>query len=79
MGQIKQKNQANIYKEFWQLANQADNLAQTENYDVDMLISAWKHQLTASNFFYGTLVHKEPNHDANKTYYSLKTEPLNIN
>lgn len=40
-----------------------------------MLISAWKHQLTASNFFYGALVNKEVNHDANKTYYSLKSEP----
>jgi hypothetical protein len=69
------KNQLNIYKEFWSLANQANDLAQTESYDVDMLISAWKHQLTASNFFYGTLVNKEPNHDANKTYYALKTEP----
>ena len=50
-------------------------MAQTGIYNVDMLISAWKHQLTASNFFYGKLVAKEPNHDANKTYYSLKTEP----
>lgn len=75
MSAEKQKNQLNIYKEFWNLANQANDLAQTDNYDVDMLISAWKHQLTASNFFYGTLVAKEPNHDANKTYYSLKTEP----
>lgn len=69
------KNQLNVYKEFWHLANQASDLANTNNYDVDMLISAWKHQLIASNFFYGTLVNKEPNHDANKTYYSLKTEP----
>lgn len=71
----KDKNQLNIYKEFWRLANQASDLAQTENYDVDMLISAWKHQLSAANFFYGTLVGKEPTHDANKTYYALKTEP----
>lgn len=71
----KDKNQLNVYKEFWGLANQANDLAQTGNYDVDMLISAWKHQLTASNFFYGTLVGKEPTHDANKTYFSLKTEP----
>ena len=71
----KLKNQLNIYKEFWELANQANDLAQTGNYDVDMLISSWKHQLTASNFFYGTLVNKEPNHDANKVYYSLKHEP----
>jgi hypothetical protein len=69
------KNQLNVYREFWSLANQASDLAQTGNYDVDMLISAWKHQLTASNFFYGKLVGKEPNHDANKVYYSLKTEP----
>lgn len=75
MGVKKQKNQLNIYKEFWGLANMANDLAQTGNYDVDMLISAWKHQLTASNFFYGTLVNKEPNHNANNTYYSLKTEP----
>lgn len=75
MAQKKQKNQLNIYKEFWTLAQQADNLAQTGNYDVDMLISAWKHQLTASNFFYGNLVSKEPTHDANKVYYSLKHEP----
>lgn len=71
----KPKNQLNIYKEFWELANQANDLAQTGNYDVDMLISSWKHQLTASNFFYGTLVNKEANHDANKVYYSLKHEP----
>ncbi len=75
MAAKKLKNQLNIYKEFWSLANQANDLAQTGNYDVDMLISAWKHQLTASNFFYGTLVGKEPTHDANKTYYALKTEP----
>lgn len=55
MGVKKQKNQLNIYKEFWGLANMANDLAQTGNYDVDMLISAWKHQLTASNFFYTTL------------------------
>jgi len=36
----KLKNQLNIYKEFWNLANQANDLAQTGNYDVDMLISA---------------------------------------
>lgn len=35
----KLKNQLNIYKEFWELANQANDLAQTGNYDVDMLIS----------------------------------------
>jgi hypothetical protein len=75
MAAKKLKNQLNVYKEFWSLANQANDLAQTGIYDVDMLISAWKHQLTASNFFYKTLVGKEPNHDANKTYYSLKTEP----
>ena len=75
MGRVKNLKTNSIYKEFWNLANQANDLAQTGNYDVDMLISAWKHQLTASNFFYGTLVCKEPNHDANKTYYSLKTEP----
>lgn len=75
MAEKKIKNEKNIYKEFWELANQAQDLAQTGNYDVDMLISAWKHQLTASNFFYGKLVNKEPNQDANKTYYSLKTEP----
>lgn len=75
MIQKKDKNQLNIYKEFWSLANQADDLAKTGNYDVDMLISSWKHQLTACNFFYGTLVNKDPNHDANKVYYSLKHEP----
>jgi hypothetical protein len=69
------KNQLNVYKEFWRLANQADDLAKTGIYDVDILISAWKHQLSAANFFYGTLVAKEPDNDANKTYYSLKTEP----
>lgn len=71
----KQKNKLNIYKEFWSLAKQAEDLAHTQNYDVDMLIDSWKHQLTASNFFYGTLVNKEPTHDANKVYYSLKHEP----
>ena len=71
----KPKNQLNIYKEFWSLAKQAEDLANTGNYDVDMLIDSWKHQLTASNFFYGTLVKKEPTHDANKVYYSLKREP----
>lgn len=75
MGLSKIKNQLNIYKEFWKLANQADNLAATNNYDVDKLIEAWQHQLTASNFFYGSLVNKEPSHNANKVYYSLKSEP----
>ncbi len=75
MPEKKVKNEKNVYKEFWELANQAQDLAETGNYDVDMLISAWKHQLTASNFFYGKLVKKEPSQDANKTYYSLKTEP----
>lgn len=75
MTKKKVKNEKNVYKEFWQLANQGQNLAETENYDVDMLISAWKHQLTESNFFYGKLVKKEPNQDANKTYFSLKKEP----
>lgn len=55
----KYKNQLNIYKEFWDLANQADDLANTGNYDVDMLISAWRHQLTASNFFYVILLPRQ--------------------
>lgn len=75
MAEKKIKNEKNVYKEFWELANQAQDLADTGNYDVDMLISAWKHQLTAANFFYGKLVKKEPSQDANKLYYSLKTEP----
>jgi len=75
MAEKKIKNEKNVYKEFWELANQAQDLVDTGNYDVDMLISAWKHQLTAANFFYGKLVKKEPSQDANKVYYSLKTEP----
>lgn len=75
MATKKVKNQLNVYREFWDLAQQAEKLANTGNYDVDMLISALKHQLTASNFFYGTLVSKEPTQDANKTYYALKKEP----
>jgi hypothetical protein len=75
MAAKKMKNQLNIYKEFWHLAGMADDLAQTGAYDVDMLISALEHQLKELRFFYGTLVNKTPNHDANKTYYSLKTEP----
>jgi len=68
-------NKLNIYKEFWKLASQADSLASTKFYDVDMLINAWRHQLTSANFFYGTLVKNSPSHDANQVYYSLKTEP----
>ena len=69
----KKKNQKNVYKEFWGLASSADRLAELDLYDVDMLIEAWKHQLKASNFFYGTLVKNEPNHDANKVYYRLNS------
>ena len=69
----KKKNQKNVYKEFWGLAASADRLAELDLYDVDMLIEAWKHQLKASNFFYGTLVKNEPNHDANKVYYRLNS------
>lgn len=58
MAEKKIKNEKNVYKEFWELANQAQDLVDTGNYDVDMLISAWKHQLTAANFFYGKLVKK---------------------
>lgn len=73
---FKKKNQKDVYKEFWQLASSADKLAKLGLYDVDMLIEAWKHQLNASNFFYGELVKKEPNQNANKVYYNLhSSEP----
>jgi len=75
MNSSNHQTQLNVYKEFWNLAILADNLVSTNNYNVSMLIKAWDHQLKAAIFFYGTLVNKEPSRNANKVYYSLKTEP----
>ena len=69
----KQKNQLNIYKEFWKLAHVADDIAKTGRYDVDMLISAWEHLLNQTLYFYKNLVNKTGNPDV--TYYALKNEP----
>lgn len=65
----KDMNQMDITKEFQQLSVEAAKLAQTGNYDVDMLILGLKHQLKESNFLYGTLM------KANKQFYDMKTEP----
>lgn len=68
----KVKNKLNIYKEFWSMANKAERIAQNNNYDVDMLISAWQHQLTETEFFYCKLTKDK---DPNDTYFRLKREP----
>ena len=41
MAEKKIKNEKNVYKEFWELANQAQDLLETGNYDVDDVMIEW--------------------------------------
>lgn len=68
-------NQLNINTEFSELALKAAQLAETGRYDVDMLISAWRHQLNENNFFYDYLVDKAPEQKPEKAVYHLEAEP----
>jgi len=59
----------------WSLADKIEKLTQTNRYDADMLLMALHSQLNQLNYFYDTLVSKEPNNDPNSTFYNLRPNP----
>lgn len=66
---------SHIQNEFYELALLAEQLDETGNYNVDMLISGLKHMLTENCFFYGILANMFPEKDPSRVFYDLKVNP----
>ena len=63
---------SHIQNEFNELALLAEQLDETGNYNVDLLLSGLKHMLTENNFFYGKLVNMYPEKDPSRVFYDLR-------
>lgn len=68
-------NHNNIHTGFNELGLLAQQLDDTGNYNIDMLLSSLKHMLIGNNFFYGTLVKNHPEKDPNRVLYDLPINP----
>ena len=66
---------SHIKNEFYELALLAEQLNETGNYNVDMLLPGLKHMLTENCFFYSRLVNMYPEKDPSRVFYPLKVNP----
>lgn len=69
-------SQLNIQTEFNELGALAQQLDETGNYDVDMMLSGLHHMLAQNNYFYGTFAKNFPDKDSCKVFYDLPVNPV---
>ena len=66
---------SHIQNEFYELALLAEQLDETGNYNIDLLLSGLKHMLTENCFFYGILANMYPEKDPSRVFFDLKVNP----